>query len=249
MEDALFTVVISAELAVDIFFWLTAFLSCFFLLNRMNDNDGNIGSVFKIYLNRFMRLFPLYAFTLFFFWKFLVLYGGDGPMFFMYDTTTECSKYWFWHLLFLNNVIPWKAVDTCMHWTWYLANDMQFFLLVPLFVQLYYNRRKVFYISMACVAFVSAVIQTSVILANDLSVSYFTYNDEYFTIYYVKPYARIPAFLLGMLAGCLYFSYKKEPVEQSKVSKAIEHAKNSNLMTVIWNIIGITCCIMMVSLL
>ena len=102
---------------------------------------------------------------------------------------------------------------------------------------------------MACVAVVSAVIQTSVILANDLSVSYFTYNDEYFTIYYVKPYARIPAFLLGMLVGCLYFSYKKEPVEQSKVSKAIEHAKNSNLMTVIWNIIGITCCIMMVSLL
>lgn len=53
----------------------------------------------------------------------------------------------------------------------------------------------------------------SVILANDLSVSYFTYDDEYFTIYYVKPYARIPAFLLGMLAGCLYFSFKSEPIE------------------------------------
>lgn len=158
MDNALFTLVISAELAVDLFFWLTAFLGCFFLLNRMHDNDGNIGSILKIYLHRFMRLFPLMAFTLFFFWKFLVLYGGDGPMFFMYDTMTECSKYWFWHLLFLNNIIPWKAMDNCMHWTWYIANDMQFFLLVPLFVQLYFNRRKVFFITLGSIMFLSAVI-------------------------------------------------------------------------------------------
>jgi len=47
-------------------------------------------------------------------------------------------------------------------------------------------------------------------LANDLSVSYFTYNDEYWTIYYVKPYSRIPVFLIGVLIGCTYFSYKNE---------------------------------------
>jgi peptidoglycan/LPS O-acetylase OafA/YrhL len=108
MESSIFSLVISAELAVDIFFWLTAFLSCYLLLKKMNENEGNIGSILKIYINRVMRLLPLYAFTLFFFWKFLVLFGGDGPMFFMYNTACECSKYWIWHLTFLNNVIPWN---------------------------------------------------------------------------------------------------------------------------------------------
>ena len=50
----------------------------------------------------------------------------------------------------------------------------------------------------------------SIILANSLSVSYFTYRDEYWTVYYVKPYARLPVFLIGAIAGCSYFTYKRE---------------------------------------
>jgi hypothetical protein len=53
----------------------------------------------------------------------------------------------------------------------------------------------------------------SVIFANSLSVSYFTYKDEYWTIYYVKPYARISTFLIGVVAGCSFFTYKKENPE------------------------------------
>ncbi len=53
----------------------------------------------------------------------------------------------------------------------------------------------------------------SVILANDLSISYFTYKDEYWTIYYVKPYSRMPVYLIGVLAAVSYFSYKYEDIE------------------------------------
>jgi hypothetical protein len=53
----------------------------------------------------------------------------------------------------------------------------------------------------------------SVILANSLSVSYFTFKDEYWTVFYVKPYARITVFLIGVLAGCSYFTFKKEEPE------------------------------------
>ena len=52
------------------------------------------------------------------------------------------------------------------------------------------------------------------ILKNDLSVSYFTYKDEYWTVYYIKPYSRIPAFLVGMLAGCSYYSFKHEDPDE-----------------------------------
>lgn len=156
-----------------------------------------------------------------FFWKFLVLFGGEGPMFYMYSTMTECSKFWFWHFTFLNNIIPWNENDTCMQWTWYLANDMQFYLLVPLFASLYYNKRKWFYIVLGILMFLSKITQLSVIIANDLSVSYFTYKDEYFTIFYVKPYARLPAFLIGILAGCSYFTFKREEPESQRIAKVL----------------------------
>jgi hypothetical protein len=41
-----------------------------------------------IYMHRIVRLLPLYFFAIMFFWKFLVLFGGDGPLFYMYQTTT-----------------------------------------------------------------------------------------------------------------------------------------------------------------
>jgi len=55
-----------------------------------------------------------------------------------------------------------------------------------------------------------AMIQVAVIYKNDLSASYFTYKDEYWTVFYEKPYARIPAYLIGVAWGCSYFTYKHE---------------------------------------
>ena len=107
MSDFLFSVVLSAELVVDVFFWLSAFLGTYFLLIKIKESaEGELGNVFKIYLDRLIRLLPTYMFAIFFFWKFIVLFGGDGPMFYMYNSSTECGKYWFWHILFLNNLIP-----------------------------------------------------------------------------------------------------------------------------------------------
>lgn len=49
-----------------------------------------------------------------------------------------------------------------------------------------------------------------VIVKNDLSASYFTYNDEYWTVFYEKPYARMPAYLIGLIFGCNYYTFKHE---------------------------------------
>jgi peptidoglycan/LPS O-acetylase OafA/YrhL len=88
MGDILFSFVISAELVVDIFFWLTAFLGTYFMLIKIQASDGVLGSPLKIYLYRIFRLLPTYAFTMFFFWKVMVLHGGEGPRFFMYNEST-----------------------------------------------------------------------------------------------------------------------------------------------------------------
>jgi peptidoglycan/LPS O-acetylase OafA/YrhL len=123
MESFTFSAVLSAEHVTDVFFWLTAFIGSYFMLAKMKKQDGFLGSASMIYINRAVRLLPLYVFSIFFFWKFLVLFGGDGPLFHQYQTSTECSKHWFWHVVFLNNVVPWSQQNTCLPWTWYIAND------------------------------------------------------------------------------------------------------------------------------
>ena len=80
-----FCLILAGDFAVDVFFWLTAFLAVYFLLNKISDEDGDLGSYMKILMNRYIRLFPLYFYTFIFFWSFIVLFGGDGPMFFMYN--------------------------------------------------------------------------------------------------------------------------------------------------------------------
>lgn len=127
---------------------------------------------------------PLYFFTLVFFWRLMVLLGGDGPMFFGYEHISKCSQTWVWHVTFLNNLIPWKNVDGCANWTWFVACDMQFFLILPFLTDLYYKDRKSFWrASLGLFAF-CMIFSTIVILKNDLTASYFTYNNEYWTIFY-----------------------------------------------------------------
>lgn len=85
MTHFFFIIVLYADFVVDIFFWLTAFLASYKLLVRLKDNGGSFGGwteVLRIYLNRLMRLLPTYFFALLFFWKFLKLFGGEGPMFY-----------------------------------------------------------------------------------------------------------------------------------------------------------------------
>jgi hypothetical protein len=59
---------------------------------------------------------------------------------------------------------------------------------------------------MIAMALFCVILQIIMIAANDLSASYFSYKDEYFSIYYVKPYARLPAFLIGVLFGFMHYS-------------------------------------------
>lgn len=181
----------------------------------MKINNGALPSnKFVLIFSRFMRLWPLYVFTLLFFWRFMPLFGGEGPLFYEYEAMNQCAENWVWHLTFLNNIIPWEQTDGCMNWTWYLACEMQFFILLPFLVESYYNNRQRFWVLIITFWSIAALFSLTVIVKNDLSASYFTYKDEYWTVYYEKPFARLPAYLIGMVWGCSYFSYKHEREEE-----------------------------------
>ncbi|GFY61523.1 nose resistant to fluoxetine protein 6 [Trichonephila inaurata madagascariensis] len=71
------------------------------------------------------------------FWTYTTLftYTGSGPLWPTYDTNPVCRKYWWWDLLYINNFLPeWRQCLylQCLIVNWYLAVDMQLYVLSPL---------------------------------------------------------------------------------------------------------------------
>jgi len=63
-------------------------------------------------------------------------YIGEGPLWHpdqgapAYLSSKNCRKNWWSNLLYVNNFVD--VGHACMSWTWYLANDFQFYLVAPL---------------------------------------------------------------------------------------------------------------------
>ncbi len=99
-----------------------------------------------------------------------------------------------------------------MDWTWYLANDMQFFVISPLFIVLLFYTPVVAIITIG-ICLVGCFVATGAIVGYyGFDASFLglvtptggaSYNDEI----YIKPYARIAPYLVGIILGFLF--YKK----------------------------------------
>ena len=150
----------------------------------------------------------MYYFMILFMWKFLMLFGGHGPRYFMYEENHSCHESWFWHFTFLNNILPWKQSSNCLQQTWYLANDLQFFAVLCVLVNLYQQNSKKFALVTLGIIVVSTLCQVIVIAHNDLSASFLVDEDEYWTLYHFKPFNRIQGYLIGVWMGCSYHTYK-----------------------------------------
>ena len=86
--------------------------------------------VLMMYLHRYLRLTPALAILMCFFMT-LPPYLTSGPFAATNESLTgTCDKWWWYNILYMNNV----AKNRCVGWVWYLANDMQFFILSPIFL-------------------------------------------------------------------------------------------------------------------
>jgi hypothetical protein len=64
----------------------------------------------------------------------------------------------------------------------------------------------------------------------------------------VKPYARIPGFIIGVVSGCTYYSYKMDDQELNRVAYAFDKVRKSNIVAAIWIVFGIFFQVLMVLL-
>ena len=214
--------ILNGFFCVDTFFFLSGLLVAYLTLREMSRRKPGFNRFpfLMYYIHRILRLTPAYAFVLFGFW-FLSPHLANGPVYnqaagvgsAVYD---NCVKYWWTNLLYINNLYPWKLADECMGWTWYLANDMQFYILaplimIPLFVHFAFGLAIAAIFLAVSFAITAGLTGGLNLQASQFAALIYNYTPNadyaYGDVLYIKPYHRIMTYVVGILFG--YLIYRK----------------------------------------
>ena len=136
---------IKQDFSVDSFLFIGATLLSYLLLKDLEKTHGWMNKkgplrIFLFYLNRYLRISIPYGLSILVFAGLLPLIITEpmGVALQFQNEGEECRKTWYRHLLYYNT-FNWREdgrvrQDYCMGVTWYLAFDMQWFLVSPLVV-------------------------------------------------------------------------------------------------------------------
>ncbi|XP_063721599.1 nose resistant to fluoxetine protein 6-like [Symsagittifera roscoffensis] len=245
-----FLAVSNGTFSVDTFFLLSGFLVTYLCLPRLPGMRRNSGSqvdslpqqsrlssdshilFWTLYIvKRYIRLAPALIFmTLFTVGVWKVLGNGIGAMWQPYEQQVSvCESNWWTNFVFVSN-FP-NVWTPCNGWTWYLANDFQFYIfsIIPfiLFI-LFKSAIPASLLVFLCIS-LSAIgsfffawikhIGPTVFVGYQNQPNIPHYQNSFaitFGDYYVKPYFRFGAYGVGLLLGFLSYSCPPGSVKMSK---------------------------------
>ena len=245
-----YQVVARGYIAVDTFFFLSGLLVSYHTLREMARTEGRFPLV-RHYLHRYLRITPTYAFLLFVNWFLTMhLFGGPGyqDQFGVNSARYEaCEKYWWTNMLYISNIYPTELGDECMRWSWYLANDMQFFFVSPLMIVLLYYSLPLGLLSVGIFLIGCFAANGAIMNYYDMDASYPGTNllsmimimpniDSLMNSsqVYIKPYTRITPFLVGIVVGYLFY-------REAKIS--FTNATNWLIYLGMWSLAALFCLI------
>ncbi|XP_043488780.1 nose resistant to fluoxetine protein 6-like isoform X2 [Polistes fuscatus] len=162
----------------------------------------NFLNVTKLYflalMKRFIRLSPTFMILIGFVQINETWYSKTSLFYITERSHENCQKYWWRNILYIHNLF--SVQDMCMLWSWYLANDMQFFLTINFLLFL-----SLMYFKVAVILFFLLFI-SSIILSGYLSYiyNYIPTFDKQFNIFeplYFRPWIRIGPYLVGVIAA------------------------------------------------
>ena len=229
----------SGILAVDSFLLMSGLLVTYLTLRQLNKRKGKLKFTLSMYyIHRILRLTPVYIFVLFTYW-FLTVHLADGPVWQQTVGTSSvfyksCEKYWWTNVLFINNIFPRNHINICMPWTWYLANDMQFYILAPTIIVALFSRRYcpigltmiglLVTMNLAIRAGITAGYGFSANVAKFEEVSNALSDDtqEEHNItddLYTKPWTRVGPYLIGILMGFIFYKGLKPNFRKSSFNQ------------------------------
>ena len=212
-----FTLIANAYSSVDSFFCLSGFLVSYLLLKQLTKKGHlTLPQWIAFYFHRYVRLTAPYLMMILlegFLYRHLV----SGPFSVEADIATNhetCKKYWWTNLLYINNLVPWNpTASPCLAQSWYLANDMQFFVISPIFIVLLFlypkMGNKVHTVALGCSATAAGLITAYYNLEPSMSLG----NPQNFVKLYRVPWVRITPYLVGILGGWFYWCWGEEVKE------------------------------------
>ncbi|XP_054718188.1 nose resistant to fluoxetine protein 6-like isoform X3 [Uloborus diversus] len=210
-----FQIVVQGTFSVDSFFLIGGFLLSYLYLDEADKKQGKISFV-KICLHRFIRITPVYM-ILIAFKTLLFKHISSGPFWSDDIGIGSCEKNWWWNLLYINNFLPLNSM--CVSWSWYLANDMQFFVISSLVLYILWRWNKVglgifltmLVCSWAITGYISHIYNVMPLFANVSEAKnyaeYYQSMLQSWNLIYSKPYCRVAPHVIGILLAV--FIYKK----------------------------------------
>ncbi|EFN74220.1 Nose resistant to fluoxetine protein 6 [Camponotus floridanus] len=204
----------NATISVDTYFFISGFLVAYLYLknitNKQRDESFNyrakLNEFFVYVMRRYIRLTP----------AFMMMVGilqlnsawyNKTSQFYMDERPHEtCVKYWWRNLLYINNLYERK--ELCMSWSWYLASDMQFFVIAIALLIL----------STICF-YTAAFILIAILIGTIVLSGYISYIYEYIPILseqyrlldvlYYPPWVRIGPYIIGIIAAYILINLNK----------------------------------------
>eukprot|EP01054_Gregarina_sp_Poly1_P001627 Gregarina_sp_Poly_1__1626@NODE_1413_length_4202_cov_88_073761_g942_i0_p1_GENE_NODE_1413_length_4202_cov_88_073761_g942_i0NODE_1413_length_4202_cov_88_073761_g942_i0_p1_ORF_typecomplete_len1299_score134_94Acyl_transf_3/PF01757_22/7_6e22_NODE_1413_length_4202_cov_88_073761_g942_i02694165 len=235
LRDFDFQIVVGGTYAVDSFFFFTGFLVATYggpslqtVLDSTRPAKTRLAQlmlnakilVFSI-VHRYLRLGGVY-FVLLWLWMAGVPHLSSGPMwpamveYIRHGFNGGCTKWWWTNVLFINNIVPSFGSGDCMGWSWYLANDFQFFIISTMLLLIRKASCKAFNLLCIFLLFWSWGIGLVTVVQYDLTSALIGAclnsgnNAKVFEtvkaneMYYSKPWCRFPPHLIGVLWGVAY---------------------------------------------
>ncbi|XP_069696029.1 nose resistant to fluoxetine protein 6-like [Periplaneta americana] len=207
-RNFMFQTISNATFSVDTFFLISGLLVTFLYYRtvakqqqeskRVLGFKENIAKFFTLIFYRFVRLTPAYLFVLGLVEVAMRHLQSSSVFEPKIMDQLNCDSYWWRNALYINNLFPRR--EMCMVWSWYMANDTQFYVLgVLLLLQSVRHFRAV------------AVAWAVFLISSWCTTGFISYQYQYlariqepfaqFDALYDKPWTRVGPYLVGMGTG------------------------------------------------
>lgn len=208
-----FMFILNAQMSVDTFFYMGGFLFSLLTVKDLQKTRGKFMH-FQALVLRYLRLTPSLAFVMVVYYQ-IWPYFAHGPFAprFQNSVFRRCDKSWWSELTYTLNFIPFNSDDVCMGWTWYLGDDMIFFIFGILILPIYYKWRAVGWSIVGILSAASLSYTGYLCFKYHMAPEALDYHYAEYSLHaYSKPYTRIPTYFVGIVAAWILLNMEERGV-------------------------------------
>nr|XP_017030562.1 uncharacterized protein LOC108080360 isoform X2 [Drosophila kikkawai] len=236
-----YQVIGNATFSVDSFFFISGLLVTLLYLKQERKHptepclfvQRSCSETLMMLFYRYLRLTPVYLFVVIFN-DFAVRQGLDSSVFQPAKIEhNTCRIYWWRNILYINNFFPQR--EMCMMWSWYMANEMQFYVMAALLLA--FARKYFKAVALTLIVFLLSSWSLSGIISLQHQYTHkVALPFESFDFLYDKPWQRVGSYIVGMCAGYVLYKVKTPPAVSRRLNLTLWTASLSVLLIVVFGV-------------